>query len=323
MPKNVEINITYKRERYRNGEFVIGLAYMEDHNDHPWKDDFAIIKGEADPERFTTGGAYRLRGQWESYMPPGLDQRAQKQFRFTSFTPAAPLSEQAVVAYLQQAPGVGPTTAERLWKEFEGAAVKQLREKPDYAASVVPRFSAKKAKEAAAWLKERQADENSQIELIELLRGRGFPKRLAKAAVSEWGSAAAASIRRNPYALMRFAGVGFLGTDRMYLDLGGNPQSLRRQALAAWHAMAVAGKQDGHVWFPLGFAKQGIRNHIGGTETRPNAAIELARRGKVIAVRIDDNGREWAADIRQAGAERNIVESIETSLDEPAEWPCP
>jgi len=97
----------------------------------------------------------------------------------------------------------------------------------------------------AAALEQKAHIEAASIELMELLDRRGFPKATAKRCLDLWGNESAGIIRRNPYTLMQFRGCGFKLTDAMYLDLGHNPGRIKRQALCAWHTLAV--DQVGHT----------------------------------------------------------------------------
>src|SRR5690606_38649514 len=139
-------------------------------------------------------------------------------------------------------------------------AVRILREQPDVAAAASTKLSDEHAVEAAEWLERQKALEDCTIDLIELLDGRGFPKSLAKNVVKVWGNASAKVLKANPYLLMRFRGCGFKRCDAMYLDLGGDPAALKRQALCAWHA--VASNTNGDTWHYVGVTEQGLHGSI-------------------------------------------------------------
>ena len=176
-----------------------------------------------------------------------------------------------------------------------------MREDPGTVAEIVGnQFTKSKAERAAEYLKQQIALEGCTIDLIDLLGGRGFPKETAKRAVKEWGNWVPKLIRKSPYVLMRFRGCGFLGCDRMYQDLGGNPARLKRQALCAWYILAQATATSGNTWHPVAAHKEGLAKFIGGAKVRGLPAARLAKRAGLIASRKDDQGNVWLADARKA-----------------------
>ena len=194
----------------------------------------------------TSGGlSYRFYGHWVEH------ERYGKQFTAKTFVRCQPHGKAGVIRYLTTTcagHGVGHATAAKLWEKFQGDAVRILREEPEVAAAAagMSHFTDTKAAAASAVLREESALEAVHIDLIDLLGGRGFPHGTAKLAVAEWGNRAALLIKRNSYLLMRFPRCGYLRTDQLYLDNGGRPAALKRQALAAWYA--IARDSEGQTW---------------------------------------------------------------------------
>ena len=221
------------------------------------------IKTTAPEGDLIPGLTYRFYGRWREHPKYG------PQFHATTFVRCQPHGRAGVIRYLCQAPHVGQVAAEKLWSKFGSDAVRILRETPEIAAAAVGRrFAPTKARAAAEWLEGELALEDCTIDLIDLLGGLGFPRDTAKRAVQEWGNRAAEMIRRNPYLLMRFRGAGFLRTDKLFLNLGGDPARLKRQAFAAWYALST--DTDGHTWHPVARADAGIRGYVSGVELTSN-----------------------------------------------------
>jgi exodeoxyribonuclease V alpha subunit len=276
------------------------------------------VKLDCQPDELTQGLSYHLYGRWTTHARHG------RQFIAKTFIRSQPHGRAGTIRYLMTTcagHGVGLATAEKLWKRFQGDAVRILREQPDVAVAAVGlgHWTEEKAKAAAKELADEVALENTSIDLIDLLGGRGFPKTIAKAVVQEWGNTAAAKIRKNPYLLMRFRGCGFLRTDALYLELGGDPGRLKRQALCAWYA--IARDTDGSTWHKPEVAESGIRGKIGGTSVDPIAAMILAKRAGMLTVHTDATGRKWIAESRKADNERTIAEHVCEMLKDPAVWP--
>lgn len=316
--RQIELTATLIRERHEfiNEETRTVIADAETGTD-PRPGATVTLKGEADRGQLQPGMLYRFWGQWREHWRHG------RQFCFTAFTAEEPPTEEAMIAYLKQCPGVGDTIAACLVEQFKLDAVRMLREEPEVACADVPRFSEKKAREAAAYLKEFKTVEKTKIDLLELLRGRGFPKKTIERAMAEWGSAAAWAVRRNPYLLMKFRGCGFLLTDKMFLDLGHNPARLKRQALCAWHC--IARNSEGHTWYPEGIAMSAIRQSVAGAKADPERALWLAYRGQLLAHTVQQS-QCFTAETRKASNEHRLSEYVRDALTEAdeltgTEWP--
>lgn len=282
------------------------------------RDGAVIVKADCPPDELIGGLSYRFYGHWVEH------ERHGRQFQAKTYVRVQPHGKTGVIRYLTTTcagHGVGHSTAMRLWDKFAGDAVRILREEPEVAAAAVglAHFTDEKAAAASVVLKEESALEAVHIDLIDLLGGKGFPRDTAKKAVAEWGNKAAELIKKNPYLLMRFPRCGFLRTDQLYLDQGGRPAALKRQALCAWYA--IARDTEGHTWYQPQVAEVGIRAHVSGTEVQPVAAMILAKRGRLLSVTRSSNGVPWLAESRKADNERTIAEYVRTMLEVPCQWP--
>lgn len=323
MARQLELTAEFRKERAfflnnAGGEdesrVIIGEA-IRDNGDE------ITIKGEAQERHLKQGLTYRFYGHWFEHHRYGM------QFVFSAFILEEPATCGAVLTYIQQCRGIGPKAAQRLWDTFGSEAIRILRENPELAAEQCD-IKPAVAEEAAAKLRSMVRTERAKAELMALLDGRGFPKTTIDKAISVYGPAAAAIIKRNPYILMNFRGCGFLKTDEMYLDMGHRPDRLKRQALCAWHA--IARDNEGHTWFPASVASGAINRLITGTGRKdrkgrprlnPERAAELAVRSGMLVRRVDENGCVWIAEAAKAHAEERIVRAIEAAAQETPNWP--
>jgi len=296
------------------------------------------VKGKAELDELMPQQTYRFYGHWTEYR----NQRSgntEKQFAFQTFIRAQPHGRAGVIAYLKQAGegnGIGQARATQLWEKFGSDAVRVLRETPEIAVCALQGLTIEKAESAAKWLKTEQALEGCTIDLINLLSGKGFPKDTTRRAVREWGNRSAQQIQRDPYSLMAFRGCGFKRCDALWMELGLPPSKLRRQALCAWYS--VASDTEGHTWYPVEFAVNGLKKSIGGTDLRPAAAIKMAKRigrlsmdrnGALATLRSDSTsgaiipsgGKLWLAEGRKAWSEDKLAEIIVDSRNEIIQWP--
>lgn len=310
MPKQRELIAEFIRERnvFENEDSRVIIADARDSETGLT----VTIKGEAAEGQLHYGMVYRFFGHTFTHFKYG------EQFVFAAFCVEQPASEEAVVAYLQQCDGIGPSTAYKLWEAFGTEAVAVLREDPERCVREVSGLKPKVAAEAAEYLKQFEAVERTKVDLLGILSGRGFPRKTVDNAIQRWGTAAGERIRSNPYLLMAFRGVGFLKTDKMYLDLRLPPEKLKRQALCAWHA--IARDSEGHTWHPLSFAQGAIARRISGGQLRAERATELAVRGKLLAS-YEYSGCPWIAERAKANAEERCVIAIDTASKEKPSWP--
>ena len=293
-----EISAVYRAERQRWGDTV--LIQCDEIGGGDMFDAGITIKATADEDELKNGLSYRFYGNWSNHPKYG------RQFVAKTFVRCQPHGQAGTIRYLMDAPNVGPAIAQKLWKVFAGDAVRVLRETPDVAAAAVGgQFNDEKAAEASAWLVTQQAMESCTLDLMDVLTGKGFPKNTGKAAVKKWGNKAADIIKRNPYALMAFRGCGFKRCDDLYIELGHNPKSRKRQAYAAWYV--IARDREGHTWHRNTDIAEALRQYI-GSGVDVVSAVKLAKRAKLLAVRRDRDGGIWIAEITKARNEAKIAE---------------
>lgn len=314
--KNEEITAQLIRERCRWGDTVLLECRQEEKCPRFGTD--TTVKATAEEGELILGATYRWYGGWYTHPRYGL------QFIAKSFVEVAPHDRQGIMAYLQRAPHVGLVTARVLWDALGGEAVKALRTDPISTRKKIvilgaKRFTEKAAKEAAEWLETQAAAEDAEIDLIGLLAGRGFPRAAKKAALRLWGNKAAEAIRRNPYLLMKIPGCGFGRADAMYIDLGGDPTRLKRQALCVWYAMSR--DMSGSTWFDVEFVQEALTKSIGGAAVQAVRACKLGIRGKLLATHRNGEARPYLTEARRSVAEQTVADRAAWFLTRPPAWP--
>ena len=315
-PSTRELTAIYLRERlrFRNSDVAVSDARREGPEGSAAGTEPITLKGPSEPGDLVPGLTYRFFGTWKTYIPRsrwlGDEPESVEQFCFVSYVPAAPHTKHGVLCYLEQAPGVGRATASLLWECFGSAAVERLRTDPTATCRELAfrHFPVAKAIRAAEWLAERCAYEDCSIDLLDLLKGRGFPKATFRAAVRTWGNRAAEFLRRSPYRLMRFRGCGFLRCDQMYLALGGNPGARKRQALAAQYVLAS--DSEGHTWQPVAVLEREVRRLVSGVDVDLPRALLLAKRAGLVRTRRDEGNRLWLGASGRADSEATVAECV-------------
>lgn len=267
-----------------------------------------IVRGRAKEDELQTGMTYLFRGHWTIHPKYG------KQFRFYSFGISQPVGQRGTIAYLTRGPHIGRKRAMQIWEIYGQDALEAIRERPDEVAAKVSGLTTERAKEAAAYFKAHVDREIVERDLAELLGNGGFPRRLPDKLIEVWGAKAAERIRENAYCLIRFSGVGFGKADKLYLQLGGVPDSPERLGWAAWSALHK--DRDGSTWKPLEFGIQAILKGIGGTDTPPGEGIKWAMESGNIVGRVDSAGRRWIAEKERASAESRLANQVYRAMVE-------
>lgn len=287
--------------------------------------DKTTVKGST-PEPLETGLRYRFFGRWREHGRYGW------QFDFSTCCVDTPLTERGIVKYLAaHAPGIGKVTARDLWNKYGPDAVRVVREEPQRAVAdgILSRHC---ADEAAAELKKISLHESTKIDLWSIFDGRGFPGKLIAACMRKWGALAPQRVRRDPFTLMvhRLPGCGFVRCDKLYVDLGGRRDALKRQMLAGWHEVREVTSSTGDTWNPVEKIGKKIEERICGVGcvAEPARAMKLGIRAKWLAARRDPtNGTIWIAEHAAAQAETRLADHIRRKIkefedaSEGASWP--
>lgn len=267
-----EIQATFAKENLRFAgeelDTIIGTA-----SNHAER---FTIKGPVDGHELQRDQRFSFYGRWAKYTNKRTG-KTERQFHFKTFVPLKPIGRAGVIAYLikaGQGRRIGPVTAAKIWESYGEDSVEVVRTSPETISEEF-RVRIDYCESVAAWMKTNAKKEQITIRLVELLDGRGFPQTLPSLALKKWGNKSVDVIKKNPFVLMEFRGVGFLTCDSLYLSLGLRPNRLRRQAYAAWYS--ITSDTTGNTWFHSKQIIKAIRSLI-GSGSRPAAALKLAKR---------------------------------------------
>jgi ATP-dependent exoDNAse (exonuclease V) alpha subunit len=256
----------------------------------------------ADPtEDLTPGMEFRLLGSWQDTEKFG------PQFSFSQFVRGEPSTRSSIVAYLKKhAPGVGPAIGGRLFDAYGSAAVKALRLDPESVAAAIKGLTLKQAIEAAKVLEDLVELETTKIELSSILDGRGFPKSLEAELLKKYSLKAPERLKRDPFFLLleSYPGAGFQRVDKLFLDMGHNPASLKRQTLCLWNL--IKSDRAGHSWYPVELAAIKLRAEISSSEIDPAKALRLGVRAKLLRERTEE-GRDYFTTREAAEDEESLA----------------
>lgn len=287
-----------------------------------------VVKGNVAEGVLHPGLEYRLFGKWEDRPPHGWS------FAYESFVIDKPATREAVCQYLRACKGIGSVRAGRLFDKYGESSIDILMTYPAKVAQEVSGLKVEDCEAAAELLKKSEHIRKSKLELIGVLTGKGFPRTLTDLILRDYGADAAEAVRRNPYLLMRYRSVGFLKTDKLYLEFGYDPSRLKRMALCAWHAIAKV--SEGDTWFDRNQAITAIRKNVSGVgsefqsrsgssslidNARIDRAIKLAMQVDMLRVREGEMGRKWLAEGKKAAQEEKVARLIIQAMREAEEFP--
>ena len=301
------------------------------------------------------GCSYRFEGRWTIYKnPKNRYAKPERQFVFSSFTPCEPAGKDGVCEYMASVArslkvGFGEKRAAAVWERFGVDSLEAIRTRTDDVWTILaalPRLSIPRNSldALAEELRRRKDREACEVDLLNTVGRRGIPKKSIRALIDRWGNDAARQVRLNCFrAFNGIGGVGFPKLDNLWLSLGGNPRSTKRQALAAWYR--VHRSEGGHTWFPRTLAEQAVTS-LGGVDGDAAKALRAARiagrtaelitRGpsgpvvdSVTAWEYEQSGGtavpggfRWVADGGRAKNERDLAKiAARLSLARPEIWP--
>ena len=279
--------------------------------------DDQTVKTSAGAGQITEGDYCRFLGAYSE------DPKWGRQFRADTWLPAVNGDRRGAIKYLASlCDGIGQARAKAIVAAYDTSAVRILREEP---ARVTTQglLSGGVADAASAILKQHERTEAVTIALHGLLAGRGFGTRTIRACIASWDVRAAEIVGQNPWRLLleSIPGAGWKRVDRLYLERGGQPEALKRQAMAGWYALREA--DTGSTWHPFGLFSRGIVDVLGNDRARIDDARALAVRGRLVELSPPAIKDGLIADPRAASDERAIAYYLSRLIKAaPAAWPC-
>lgn len=273
----------------------------------------AVVEGAA--QQLEEGETYRFLG---SYVE---DAKWGRQFKASAWLTHAGHDKRGVVKYLAtNCTGIGQVLATRLWDLLGADAVKVFREDYERVAGLLllDHLTVQRASEE---LQKAAKFEATTIDLFSLFAGKGFSAKTIKRCIDKWGVKAAEVCTRNPFGMLlaSIPGAGFKRCDRLYLEAGGDPAALKRQALAGWQALRDA--STGNTWHPLSLFAKGVAEQVGAAGSKVDAAKKLASRARLIVERANGTIHGYLADPRQAANEKNLAADVKRLFDsDVASW---
>lgn len=305
-----ELVVEILEEKIRCGDDFCIVKCIDNTKPTGGEQRYVTVKSNASPGQLEDGKTYRFWGQWKTT-------KYGKQFDADTFVRALPLDERGMKLYLQRCEGIGPAKATKIIQAFGQGSLQAVRTNPleVHNQTGIDRHALERA---ALLLEEDSGREAIQVELIGLLAGRGFRKDLPAFLLTRFGNRAAELVRNDPFVLLEFPSCGFVKVDKMYLDLGGDPRSERRQALALWHGFDTG--MDGSTWYSAADGAAALDHRIGTGADLATAAKAGLDQDLLDSLRI--HGEVFMTSKTRAAHERRIVDEItRRTMSHRHSWP--
>lgn len=226
-------------------EGVIERIVYENHETHFF---VARLRSQEQTELITVvgnlmavsvGETVRVRGRWVENKKFG------RQIRIEAYETVLPATIEGIEKYLGSGliDGIGPVYAQRLVKAFGVETLRVIDKEPKKLLKV-PGIGAKRAKQ----IREAWAAQKAVQSIMIFLQGHGITPGQAARIYTEYGDAAVAVLRANPYRLADdIAGIGFQGADKIAAKLGISKTSQVRIEAGLLHVLSNAAG-DGHLF---------------------------------------------------------------------------
>ena len=228
-----ELRGVLSRVRFHERDFLIGDL-----------SDGITVKGRMPSP--TAGIEYAFLGRFVQ------DPRFGRQYVFDAFRTIYPTDPPSIRAYLmRRGRGIGAELSARLVEAYGAATLSVCRDDPDRVAREVKGVRPEIARELGATLRDNEAHESAELELVRLLAGTRVPRAAIERMLAEWGPEAPERIHENPYALVgAIAGIGFGTADQIASRTGIAEDDPRRAAAGAIHVLRDEAQAHGHTCLP-------------------------------------------------------------------------
>ena len=306
----VEMTAIFQRERTVKNDgtpqrWIVGEAAIKDGA----RTKYVTLTGECQAGDLRPNVEYRFAGRWKTHPKFGTS------FAFDSFAQPEPITREAIVGYLTQAPKIGMMRAEKIYNTLGHDCIAKIKTNPEVLRKI-PGLTNVHRKEIQSFLCDKESKEQSTLELQSLLKGHGFPRRIYAWLDKDFGTAAASLIRVNPYILTKYRGVGFELADKVYQQLGLSLTALLRQ----WNYLVylVASDSNGSTWLPQEHLFTSLKDKI-GQDAMPVEASEAAVLHGALTFKTDNDSCYFGLP-RIAACEADVVRWVYEHCKLPSRW---
>jgi len=233
------------------------------------------------------------------------------QIQYSSAVETIPQTENAVIRYLMQSPGLGKQYASFLVDEYGVSVIdKIIGEKIDLAHCKVS-FIRRHANDIKSDLTNREQTRRTWIDLTGLLAHLSLPRKIVNALIAEYGVRAAEKIRQNPYLLVNYNGCSFDKADSLYIHLGKDPAGDLRRLEFCKHFIKENQRDSGSIWTHLSALKNAVARKF-----QQSSFLKSLLESPVFVIHTN-----YCALSHEADIEHQLFASINDMVNSQCEWP--
>lgn len=266
-----------------------------------------VVKGEmTDPE---WGGFYRFFGRWKT------DSQNRRNFAFSRFERAVQDTPRGVQKFLTKSlSGIGAKRAADIYAAFGVDTLRTLRERPE-ALLEIKGVTPIIVESIRAFFRDNPSiDAAAYAALADMFMGFRVSDRIINSLLDSHGSSAPDVVRKNPYKLIHYFGLGWDTVDRIAIERAGyHPGGIERRVAALHEALRRISDQ-GHTYAERADVEYGFFDLV--RFTLDDEAIDAAA---ATVCRWIDGDRERLALASIHAKEKFVAEAIRRKLgDRPA-----
>ncbi len=246
------------------------------------------------------GENLRLIGEWVEHPKYG------RQFKVSSFDPAAPASLLGIERYLASfIDGISPNLAAKIVKEFGEETLEVIAREPN---RLPPSRGIGKNRKKR--IPEAREETRAVRDVMVFLQSHGISSAQAVKVYRRFEERTIAIVRAHPYRLTEVRGIGFHRADAIARSLGIAHDSPERAAAGALHVLEEAASREGHMFLCRGELRRRARELLAVGDGLVDSAIAAeCRRGRLVAV-----GEEAIYHRRLERAERTVARRLRALL---------
>ena len=221
---------------FQNDQFFTNAMFYETSR----KINFKGIGKMIDP---CPGLFYKLSGTWENNPKYGF------QFNFQYAITLKPLQIHEIKLYItNKCKGIGMMLSQTLVDKYGVETLDIMRKEPVRVSQEISGISESMAVEIASHLNSEIKYEVTMAKLGGILNIPGMRKNVVKLLIEDFGHLAPERLKKNPYLLTQYPGVGFELADKVAINIGFPRTSLFRKEAAIKHVLTTDTFQGGSVW---------------------------------------------------------------------------
>jgi exodeoxyribonuclease V alpha subunit len=289
--RSLEIEVVAVRYKLPDGDFAVLDALTDDGEEVTVTGPLAHVH---------PGEALQVGGSWRKHASYGW------QFHADRVTLRAPVSGQAILAYLGSVKHVGRRGAAWLFDRHGPEVLAAIDADPEHRLGEVPGIGKATLRAAV-----RSWEGQAELRAVRLfLEEHGVPAAAAARIYRHFGAGSVERLQEDPYALTELDGIGWATADALARALGTPADAPGRLDAGVVHALEQA-ESDGHCFLPRADLGHRAQDLLGADVDGRLETLALA--GRIVL----DGDRVWEARMHQT--ERALARRVRELLDaEPA-----